>query len=241
MALHFVKSHVAYLEGTPMAKDLDGLIKKVEAGLPDKVANHIGRIGQVYLSRFGPIRDYATQGDVLAQLQRALLLQRRVVLRHTKPGYEEPVDHLIDPYALLLHQFGLYVVGHSHRAEALCVYAVERIESVQLVDERFELPKDLRLDRVYETQFGLMDEPPQQIRVWFSASVAYLVRERRWHPTQHVTRQPDGSVVVTFQAGGIEELASWVLSWGGEARVLEPPALVETVTSGLRRALHHYK
>lgn len=56
MALHFAESHLGYLQGTPLTDDLDSLIKKVEAGLPCKVLNHLARINQVFLPRSGPVR-----------------------------------------------------------------------------------------------------------------------------------------------------------------------------------------
>ncbi len=213
MALHFAKSHLAYLQGTPFTDDLESLIGKVEAGLPHKVLNHLVRINQVFLPRSGPVRDYAKQKIVLSQLQKALLLQRTLLLFHQKPDYDEPVEHRVDPYRLLLHQFGLYVVGYSHRAKALRMFAVERIASVEILDEQFNLPDEVRLDEMYDNLFGLIDEPAQTIRIQFTPDVAYLVKERRWHPSQRVECLKDGSVIVTLTAGGMDEVATWVLSW----------------------------
>lgn len=240
MALHFARRHVAYLTGTPFVENLEGLIGKVEAGLPHRVLNHLARINQVFLPRNGPVRDYAKQNSVLSRVQKALLLQRRVLLAHRRPDYDEPAEHLVDPYLLLWHQFGLYVVGYSHRAEALRMFAVERIASVEVRDEPFDLPKDLRLEGIYGSLFGLVDGPVETVRIRFSRDVAYLVKERRWHPSQKNEVQEDGSVIVTVTAGGMDELASWVLSWGQDAKVLEPPDLVEVVKFHLTRALRHY-
>ena len=240
MALHFAKHHVAYFNGTPFVENLESLIAKVEAGLPHRVLNHLARINQVFLPRYGPVRDYAKQETILAQLQKALLLQRRIQLAHARPDYDEPVEHLVEPYGLVLYQFGLYVVGYSHRAKALRMFAVERIASGELLDEPFSVPKDLRLEEVYGDLFGLIDEPAQMVRIQFSPDVAYLVKERRWHPSQKNEIQKDGSVIVSFTAGGMDELASWILSWGQEARVLEPQALVEAVKAHLTRALDRY-
>lgn len=240
MALHFARRHLDYFADTPFADDLDSLIKKVEAGLSHKVLNHLARINQVFLPHSGPVRDYAGQKTVLKQLQKALLLQCTVVLLHRKPGYDEPVEHRIDPYLLLLHQFGLYVVGYSHRAKQLRMFAVERIVSVEVLEDRFSLPEGLKLDQIYDNLFGLIDEPAQMVRIQFSSDVAYLVKERRWHPSQKTESLKDGSVIVTFTAGGMDELASWVLSWGREVKVLEPQVLVEAVKSHLTRALRQY-
>lgn len=241
MALYFAKRHLDYLEGTPLTDDLDSLIKKVEAGLPHKILNHLTRINQVFLPRSGPIREYAGQKTVLKQLQKALLLQRTVVLLHRKPDYDEPVEHRVDPYLLLLHQFGLYVVGYSHRAEQIRMFAIERMASVEVLEDRFSLPKGLKLEQVYDNLFGLINEPAQMVRIQFTSDVAYLVKERRWHPSQQVECLKDGSVIVTFTAGGIDELASWVLSWGQGAKVLEPQVLVEAVKAHLTGALARYR
>jgi len=240
MALHCAKSHMDYLRGTPLVEHLDALIGKVESALPHKVANHLARINDVFLPRQAPLRDYSRQGEVLEKLQKALLLQRTVTLHHVRPGYEESAEHRVDPYRLLFHQFGLYVLGFSHRAHAIRLFAVERIVAVELSDESFEVPSDLKLDEGYQRSFGLIDEPVQPVRIWFSAEVAYLIRERRWHPSQHNDLQLDGSVIVTMATGGRDELAAWVLSWGQEAKVLEPQALVDAVKTQLGRALSRY-
>lgn len=240
MALHFAKRHLDYLTGTPFVEDLDSLIKKVEGGLSHKVFNHLARINQVFLPRSGPVRDYSGQKVLLKQLQKALLLQCAVILQHRRPDYEEPAEHRVDPYLLLLYQFGLYLVGYSHRAEALRMFAVERIASVEVLGERFSLPEELQMEQVYDNLFGLVEEPVQTVRIRFDSDVAYLLKERRWHPSQQNEIQKDGSVIATFCIGGMEELAAWVLSWGGAARVLEPQALVEAVKAQLSRALSRY-
>ncbi len=51
MSLHLALSHLAYLEGTPFVEDLEAVIRKVEAGLPDKVRNHLERI----ITTFAPL------------------------------------------------------------------------------------------------------------------------------------------------------------------------------------------
>ena len=121
------------------------------------------------------------------------------------------------------------------------MFAVERIVSVEVLEDRFNLPEELKLDQMYENLFGLVDEPAQTVRIQFAPDVAYLVKERRWHPSQKNEIQKDGSVIATFTAGGMEELASWILSWGSAARVLEPQVLVEAVTSHLARAVECYR
>ena len=73
-----------------------------------------------------------------------------------------------------------------------------------------------------------------------SADVAHFFRESRWHSSQQITPKKDGSLLVTFTAGGLEEIAWWVLSWGKEVRVLGPPELVKLIKEQLTKSLQHY-
>ncbi|HSF67489.1 MAG TPA: WYL domain-containing protein, partial [Nitrospiraceae bacterium] len=130
MSLYLAHNHMAYLKGTPFVDDLEAVIKKVEAGLPDKIRNHLERIMTTFAPLQRPARDYAAQRNVLDSLRKALLRQLTVMLRgYQKPGAGHSKDYLVDPYALVLYQYGLYLIGYSHRASGIRTFAVERIKN----------------------------------------------------------------------------------------------------------------
>lgn len=240
MSLHLAKNHLAYLNGTPFVADLESVIAKVEAGLPAKVVSHLERISRVFAPVQGPKRSYEKQKEIVSGLRKALLLQRTVILHHQKPDYDAPTAHRMDPYVLVLYQYGLYVFGYSRRAKALRMFSVERIHRVDMTDDCFDMPSDFSWEAQSDRLFGLIDEPPKTVRIWFSPDVAYLLKERQWHPTQSLEQQEDKSVVVTFQAGGLDEITSWVLSWGADAKVLSPPELIQSVRAHLTAARKQY-
>lgn len=242
MSLHLAQSHLAYLKGTPFVDDLEAVIKKVEAGLPDKTRNHLERIVTTFAPLQRPARAYAAQKNVLGSLRKALLRQLTVVLcGYQKPGVRHLKDYLVDPYALVLYQYGLYLVGYSHRARQIRTFAVERIKNVEVTEGMFELPQSFSLADRFEQGFGLIEEPPREVKIWISPDWAYFVKERSWHPTQALHPQKDGSVILTMRCGGLDELTSWVLSFGPGARVLGPQALIDNVSSQLMLAAKPYQ
>lgn len=242
MSLHFAKNHLDYLKDTPFVEDLEAVIQKVEAGLPDKVRNHLERIVTSFAPLQRPVRAYAARKDVLESLRKALLHQRTVLLRgYQKPGAGEPKDYQVDPYTLVLYQYGLYLVGYSYRARDLRTFAVERIRKVEVTEEMFDLPRSFSLAERFERGFGLIEEPPLEVKIWISPNWAYFVKERRWHPTQVVKPQKDGSVILTMRCGGLDELTSWVLSFGPEARVLGPKEFIDNVARQLTLAAKRYQ
>ena len=78
------------------------------------------------------------------------------------------------------------------------------------------------------------------IAVRFDASQAPYIREKRWHPTQTIEEEANGSLVLRFQARGLGEIARWVLSYGAHAEVLEPPALRQAVFEAAQALVARY-
>jgi len=66
-------------------------------------------------------------------------------------------------------------------------------------------------------------------RIRFDAERARALRTRTWHPTQIIFPMPDGTAELALRVRDEFELARWVLSWAGHARVLEPGSLRDRV------------
>lgn len=240
MSLQMARSNLSHFKGTPFMEDLDVIIAKVALFLPAKTANHLERIVQVFAPLQRGTRSYAEKNDLLLQLRTGLLLQLTVDLTYKKPDATKAVIYRVDPYALVLYDHGLYLAGYSHRSQAERFFAVDRMKEVALSEVRFEIPASYSSTDRYSKQFGLIEESPQEVRVRFSRDVAHLMLERQWHPTQQIKKLKDGSVEVSFHAGGLDEIAYWVLSWGKEAKALSPPKLVKIMTDQLSKSLKHY-
>lgn len=241
MSLHLAQSHLAYLKGTPFVEDLEAVIRKVEAGLTDKVRNHLERIVTTFAPLQRPVRAYADQRHVIESVRKALLRQLTVVLHgYRKPG-ERPQDYQVDPYGLILYQYGLYLIGYSHQAGELRMFALERIKTVTVTEDMFELPRSVSLADRLDRAFGLIEESPEEVKIWIAPEWAYFVKERSWHPTQTIELQKDGSVILTMRCGGLDELTAWVLSFGPAAKVLGPQSLIDQVSSQLTAAAQSYR
>ncbi len=238
MTLSFLRSQLDFLEGTPFHDDMEEIFRKVNSVLPPRYAAHMERIAGVTLPLLQGRRDYRRAFEPLRELRDALVFQRRVSLEYRGTGKEQSSGYLVDPYTLIFHKGGLYLLGYAHNRRALRTFAVERIMRVTRERERFELPDDFRPEEKLRKAFGIVEEEAVPVRVRFSPVVAHLVRDRVWHPTQRVREEKDGSVVISFEAGGVMEILSWVLSYGRHAEILAPTRLraeMETITAEMVR------
>ena len=70
--------------------------------------------------------------------------------------------------------------------------------------------------------------------VWrFAPEAAGHAREFEFHPEQSFEDQPDGSLIVRFNAAGHLEMCWHLYAWGNKVDVLEPEQL--------RRMVHPYR
>jgi proteasome accessory factor B len=59
--------------------------------------------------------------------------------------------------------------------------------------------------------------------------VAHNVTEVKWHRTQIVTFEYDGSATVQFRVDGLNEITWWILGYGDKVQVLAPPTLRQRI------------
>jgi proteasome accessory factor B len=86
----------------------------------------------------------------------------------------------------------------------------------------------------------IADQDPVEVVLRFAPPVAARVQEARWHPSQRVVVEPDGSLTWRATVAGTIEVRLWILQWGDEVEVLAPAALRQDVAATLRRAAERY-
>lgn len=225
MTLSFFSSQTNFLAGTPFQEDMDAIFRKVKSVLPPRYAAHMERIAAMAIPLLQGIRDYSDRKEILESLREALLYQYRVNLVYDPKGKGERALYEVDPYSLIFYKGGLYLLGYAHNRKALRTFAAERIVGADVTKVRFEMPADFSPEEQLKSSFGIVEETVMAVKVRFAPAVAHAVRERTWHPTQRVETGSDGSVTVSFKAGGRLEILSWILSYGRHAEVLEPEDL----------------
>jgi len=240
LALAFGEDLLRTLEGTVFHDSVQSALAKVRAGLSPELEAFLERLGESFRVLPGPHKRYRDQRETIQVLNDAVLERRTVRIRYRTGRTGETATRRLDPYRVWYRSGGLYVVGHDHRSGEVRTFAVERIQRIQPGDDRFTVRDDFDFDAYVGQAFGVMSEPASLVRIRFAPEWATHVEERTWHPSQRLERRPDGGVELAMEVGGLLELKSWVLSFGGGAEVLEPEALREAVRAELARALTAY-
>lgn len=241
MSLYLLRSLGAHLAGTPFQAEIDELFKSIHSILPDRYAAHLERIARVSLPLLHGARDYSRSASFIVELQKALLQQYRIRLDYAKKGKEVTEQYEVDPYTLVFHKGGVYLLGDARNRSGMRLFALERVRGVELTRQRFEMPDGYQPEAYFSRAFGLVSDTSMRVKVRFSGEIAHTIIERIWMPKQKLSTGTDGSVIVEFVASGQMEIVSWILSYGVHAEVLEPAELRKEVKRQVKGMREFYR
>jgi predicted DNA-binding transcriptional regulator YafY len=226
--------------GTAYGMELKSAIARLAERLPEQVWVNLQQlVEENVLFRTGAALDLDPQ--VWHVLETACQLKQRVLMRYYTAGRNDESERRLDPYVLHFTRNNPYVTGYCHKREMVRWFRVDRVRSIQLLAERFEV--DPAFDRenhfqdVFQHEVG---EATHEVAIWFDAQTAPYIRERRWHPTQEIVEGADGSLTLRMMVRGLNELKRWVLFYGKGAIVLEPRELVEMVRGEINEMQKFY-
>ncbi len=174
--------------------------------------------------------------EIVSVLREALLARRVVRLEYRSRIKQEESSRIVHPYGFL---FGgrHYLIAHDTEAGDVRMFSLSNILGAELAADSFERPDDFDLGVYAVRSFGVYQDEPRNV-VWrFRPEAAANAIEYEFHPTQRVEREPDGSLLVRFRAGGLWEMAWHLFQWRGDVEIVEPEELRETLREMLRDAV----
>jgi predicted DNA-binding transcriptional regulator YafY len=240
LALAFSEDLLKSLEGTVFHDSIQAALAKIRAGLGPELSKYLERLGDGFRVLPGPHKRYAAFRDIIRTLNEGVLESRTLEMRYRTGRTGEEATRRIDPYKVWYHGGALYVIGHDHRSDEIRTFSVDRIQAIERTASHFEIDPGFDFDDYTASSFGVVAEPAVRVRIRFTSEWASYVREREWHASQSIRALPDGGLELTMEVGSGRELASWVLSFGQGAVVLEPGSLRSDVLAQLSGALQEY-
>ena len=160
---------------------------------------------------------------LLDTFRHAVLSLNKLKLGYRSRSSGRDHDYSFHPYGLL-YGSRPYIVGKIDTAggPSLRVLRLSNVTTLELTETPFEIDPDFDLRVFAQESFGVFREKPFDV-VWkFAPSAASDAREWEFHPSQKLQDQPDGSLIVSFRAGGALEMSWHLHTWGAAVTVIEP-------------------
>ena len=219
------------LDGTVVREGLQDVMEKLKEGLGPGERPFLRRWNRKFYHTGWGVKRYDRHDEALDRLLRALLAERKVNLTYRK-AEGPPTRQLVHPYTLVFHRDALYLYAFNEEIREHRLYAVDRIQKVELAPDRFEYPEEYDPRQVFAKSFGVFlgpDEAAYEVEIEFDASLYDYVANRHWPAGLKTTPVRDGKFRMTAVVTSLFEIGHWILSLGRDARAIRPQELVAWV------------
>ena len=248
-ALYFTRTLAECLAATPFQQDVRNAFDKLAGALTPGMRHFLDRLPFAIQAKPDPgVRAAAPPPDErraskadprVAQLLDATLHHRRVEMRYHSFSSNRDKAYSVEPQRLVFAQGGLYLLAFVPEYNELRTFAIDRILGLSLTEDRFE-PKEVSED-AFAHSLGVHQGTPERIEIAFEPQLSRYVKDRIWHPSQHIEERPDGGLILRLTVSNDWALRSWILGFGALAKVIAPAELAAQILDEVERTRNRYR
>jgi proteasome accessory factor B len=234
-ALVVAEKALQQYRGTSFEKPLLSAIRKMEQALPDTISLNLADVERSisFRTRAEPVLNL----EIFDVLAKAVAQRQQLEIFYRKPS-QSAEKRLVDAYHLANINGEWYLFAYDHARKDLRTFVPARIQSAQPTGNMFERAQNFSLEKRLRDSFGVhAGEGKYEVVIRFTPRAADYIREKKWHPSQTLRNLKDGGAELKMKLSSLAEVQRWVLSWGGEAKVVKPRELVESVRTAAKKIL----
>ena len=218
--------------------DTDGVISRHLQPLLDRIHDMLGgaEADATTLIRRVKIISPAKRpvpGPFFERVAEALLQRKRLHMRYLTRGRREVGERDVSPQRLVHYRSTWYLDAWCHTREKLLRFALDAIESAQVLDTRAKEVPTRQVQAEMDAGYGIYAGGTRRWAVLrFDAQAAPWASREQWHPEQQgrwVDADGQGAYELRVPYVDETEIVMDVMRQGPEVQVLEPASLRERV------------
>ena len=118
---------------------------------------------------------------------------------------------------------------------------IHNIRRIKVLDEKFRRERDFNAGDIFRRSFEYWSgEDLFEVVVKFDHSVAHIINNSVFGEEQKLEKNKDGTVSLKMTVNNLDEVANWLMSWGGNAKVIKPAKLRSQLKKKAKDILQNY-
>ena len=173
----------------------------------------------------------------------ALKHNRRIRFSYKSYTRSKPTDGIVlEPYFVKIFKQLWYVIGKNVKDGMIKTYALDRMSSLNLQNETFEMPENINPSEFFKDCFGIITNrnSAKRIVLRVEPTQAKYFRALPLHPSQQ-EEVHDNYSVFSYRMRITYDLKEEIMSHGASIEVLEPKELKTLICTELEQALNNYQ
>ncbi len=225
---------------TEIDRHIQTALSKLMYFIPEETRIELSGLKRIFISKTIGSKTYAGKGKIIETLTESILNCSACKITYHVFYNDSVKDETIGPLHLYENNGGLYLFAVKLTDNLIRSYAVERIRQITALPQVIDYPDNFDPEQTLNSAFDMIHGEPVFVKIRFSSSEARYIKEKQWAKTQTIEDNKDGSITLTMTTSGYRDVKRWVMSFGKEARLLEPEEMkqeikdeMEIILSGL--------
>ena len=240
-ALQCGKELLLPLEGTFITESIQSLFQKANANLSPENKKYLSLLHQTLNIGIPPYKVYKTHRILIERIKQAIEKGKTIEMTYTPLRSSRSGKKKINPYRLWYYNGTLYLIGYSYERKEIRTYSVDRIGTIKITDESFQIPLYFSIEDYFKDTFGVYRGKAELVELIFEPPASLWVRERKWHASQKLTQFRGKKVRLNLQVAVTPELTQWVLGFGAQVEVIHPASLRQAIENESWKLLEKYQ
>src|SRR5437870_9757985 len=197
-----------------MARAAEIAPQKVESALAPEGHQYIRALDNLFSIGLAPHKNYQQYKNTVDLINQAIDKTRTAQIRYFSASRNTTTRREVDPYRLWYASGGLYLIAHDHVRKDVRMFAVERIRSITLTDDPYQMPLGFDVEEYVQDALVVTRGRRIDVELLFSKTAAAWVKDKLWHTSQETFLMKDGRLRLILRVADTDELVGWILSFG---------------------------
>lgn len=197
-----------------------------------------------HMSKYIMLENISTGTSWLTDILEAIDRGTALLVTYRNFFSEESHTFIIEPYGLRLFQHRWYLVANNpYMDNQIRIYGLDRIEALELTEQKYEIPKSFSLEEHFSGQFGIVfsDLEPEVIKVKADKYHTRCLQALPLHPTQQLEEQEETFAIFSYYLKPTYDFYRALLSMSTHVEVLSPQYVRDAMHEELKKILHIYE
>ena len=224
LAMQIAMKFLPSLPGLSLVERGSNAWGKVIANLSERLKNQVAQIdGHIYSLAEAPL-EKPINPAIFQRLLQAIADRQCVIITYDDQRSSN-TERKLEPCRIVIAKGRLFLFAFCLLRQEFRIFRLDRIQEVRASSEIITPNREQAAQVLLDAAWGVEISAPRCCRIIFYGDSARAAKERRWHISQVCRWQENGSLEFTVTTGSTVEIGRWLLSFGGEVEVLEPPEL----------------
>lgn len=180
--------------------------------------------------------------SVFVKIVKAINNRQIIEIKYKKPDSDSITSKNILPLSIIRTSRNIYLLGlENSNNNTIKIFSFDKIYAIEFTKKKSDIKNLPDLTEYFKTVWGIyVGGKLYKVKIQFPKDIGEQIKDNVYIETQKFYQYND-KYILEMNVRLSNELISWIMGWGGDAKVLEPQELIDLIKLKANKILEVYK